>query len=101
MGLTNTLLEIKQDKAILHRRTPLAVTLGQACSIPIPPSSQPPKPTCRQIHLFVRYSTRETRDHPSTLLHTDAFLPPDDKPLPFNSRLFDWYQLVFLGTQPY
>lgn len=36
-GLTNTLLEIKQDKAILHRRTPIAVTLGQACSIPIPP----------------------------------------------------------------
>lgn len=36
-GLTNTLLEIKQDKAILHGRTPIAVTLGQACSIPIPP----------------------------------------------------------------
>lgn len=112
-GLINTLLEIKQDKAILHRRTPIAVTLGQACSILIPPSSQPPNPTCRQSHFFVRYSTRETRDHPSTLFRTDTLpaftcipkclssLPPNDKPLPFNSRLFDWYQLALLGTQPY
>lgn len=107
-GLTNTLLEIKQDKAILHRRTPIAVTLGQACSIPIPPSSQPPNPTCRQIHFLsdtVRGRPEITQAHYSILTTLSAFtcIPKclSSPLLPFNSSLYPSTQDSLTGTNLY
>lgn len=68
-GLTNTLLEI-------HRRTPIAVTLGQACSIPTHPTSQHTNPTCRQIHFLsdtVHGRSEITQAHYSVLTTLSTF----------------------------